>query len=176
MTIKIPQVITFAEAIHLTQVLLDEIENKTIKKEEIEKAIASLVKTKDGARGFFVAYLSDNRSIADHPSPEVISALQASPQWVSELLVKNLVMSTAMTVTHSRDNNEEMVHNSARVAARSAALIIATNLDLAQEKLQQMYSSLQTGEGEYSQFLTRWQYDHEQRQKMREAIEKYFHL
>ena len=92
--------ITFEGAIALTQSLLSEIEDDRLSQTEIEQAVASLVKTQNGARGFFVTYLTDDRPMADQPSPGVLDALREDPEIVAELLVKNLAMSAAMVVHH----------------------------------------------------------------------------
>ena len=96
----VPESVTFNEARSSTEDLLKQIDGAKLNAEETRKAIASLVKSENGARGFFVTYLTSERTFADHPSPEVIEAMQSSPEIVGELLVKNLAMSAAMAVTH----------------------------------------------------------------------------
>ncbi|MCC3433131.1 MAG: hypothetical protein JGK08_25040, partial [Microcoleus sp. PH2017_04_SCI_O_A] len=56
--------ITFEGAIELTQSLLPQIEGSRLSEAQIEQAVASLVKTKNGARGFFVTYLTDEGQVA----------------------------------------------------------------------------------------------------------------
>jgi hypothetical protein len=60
--------LTFEQAIALTQSLLTQMEQGKLSEAEIGEAIAPLVSSMNGARGFFVTYLSDERAIADHPS------------------------------------------------------------------------------------------------------------
>ncbi len=113
----VPESVTFQEAIALTQSLLSRIE-AGVSPAEIEAGIAELVKSENGARGFFVTYLTSDGNLADNPSPEVVRALQSSPEIVAELLVKNLAMSAAMAVTHRRNGLEEMAQGSDRVRSR----------------------------------------------------------
>ena len=162
--------ITFEAAIALTQSLLTEIEASRLSQAEIEQAVASLVKTQNGARGFFVTYLTDDRQEADKPSPGVLDALRDAPEIVAELLVKNLAMSAAMVVYHSRHHREEMAIGSARVQARSHHLIQTLQMPACQTLAEQMLESLRTQEGEYEVFFQRWGYDGEQKDAIGSAV------
>ena len=165
-----PETITFPAAIALTRSLLDAIAVNTLDETAIQSAIASLVKSENGARGFFVTYLTDERPFADHPSAAVVSALRSSPDTVSELLVKNLAMSAAMAVTHRRNQNEEMAKSSERVRQRTTHLIKQIQLDLVSDKIQLLLESIATGTGHYQAFLERWEYDPQQKQMMQQAL------
>lgn len=158
--------ITFEQAIAFTQSLLSQSRSET----ELEAAVSALVATPNGARGFFITYLTDDQGGADQPQPEIVKALQSSPEIVSELLVKNLVMSAAMVVTHTQRQDLDMAASSARVRSRSAQLIQQLQLPSINVKLTQLLQSLQTGTGEYQDFLNRWGYDQQQRAAMEQAI------
>ena len=165
-----PETITFPAAIALTRSLLDAMAANTLDETAIQAAIASLVKSENGARGFFVTYLTDERSFADRPSAAVVCALRSSPDTVSELLVKNLAMSAAMAVTHRRNQNEEMAKGSERVRQRTTHLIKQIQLESVSDKLQQLRESIATGTGHYQAFLERWEYDLQQKQMMQQAL------
>jgi hypothetical protein len=156
--------ITFEEAITLTESLVNQIRNQEIGEEEIEKNIADLVQTENGARGFFVVYLTGEDNTADNPSKAVINALASSPAIVSELLVKNLAMSTAMAITHRRNNDPVMAQSSEQVTGRTTNIIRQLKLDIIQEKLSQLTKSVANPTGEYHNFLERWRYDAEQKE------------
>jgi hypothetical protein len=162
---------TFEEAITQTESLLDQIEAGTMSPIEIEGAIASLVQSENGARGFFVTYLTSDKPLADSPSPEVVQALQSSPDLVADLLTKNIAMSTAMTLTHRRNDDEAMAQNSQRVRDRTAHLIDLVKLDTVYFSLRQLLESVVTGAGRYQAFLDRWGYDAEQRLLISQALE-----
>ena len=165
-TMKIPENITFEQAIALTESLLDKMAKGELPPEEITNAIAELVPTKNGARGFFVAYLTSDHPFADNHPPEVLQGLSSHPLAIAELLAKNLAMSAAMVLTHQRNGNEEMAQSSARVRDRSKTLINQLNLPEVWEKCQQLQTAATTGEGQYQAFLERWGYDREQLQLM----------
>jgi hypothetical protein len=170
--------ITFEGAIELTQSLLAQIEADSLgdsyasrlSQAEIEQAVASLVKTQNGARGFFVTYLTSDGSEADRPSPGVIEALRSAPEIVAELLVKNLAMSAAMVVYHSRHQSGEMAAGSARVQERSRNFIQILQLPACQTIASQMLASLESAEGEYEEFFVRWGYDGEQKLAIGSAV------
>lgn len=163
------EAITFEQAIARTQNLLTQLEQ--VSESKIQAVITLLVSTENGARGFFVTYLTDDRPFADQPSDGVIKALQTSPAIVSELLVKNLAMSAGMAIAHRRNANEAMALGSDRVQRRTADLIQRLQLPEVAQKAAQLQSSAETGAGEYQTFLERWGYDSEQRLRIAQVME-----
>lgn len=168
--VSVPENVTFEEAIGITQRLLSQIEAGDLSEAEIKATIGNLVQTQNGARGFFVTYLSDPRSLADRPSEAIIHALESSGEIVAELMVKNAAMSSAMVVHHRRNQNEEMAASSERVRSRSVHLIQALNIPSLQPMVQQLIESAKTGVGDYQSFLERWGYDAEQREAIVHAL------
>lgn len=169
-SVDIPEAVSFEQAIALTQTLLSAIAAASLSEFEIEQTISALVKTKNGARGFFVTYLTDERSPADHPSSAVIRALQSAPEGVAELLVKNLAMSTAMILTHERHHKPEMAAGSELVQRRTLQLMYQLQLPEVEIQLQHLHDSVATGAGKYADFLNRWGYDDEQRQAIQQVL------
>ncbi len=162
--------LSFPEAIATTQSLMNQIQAGKLTETEIEATVSSLVNSKQGARGFFVAYLTGDMTLADNPSVGIINALKSAPNLVGELLVKNVAMSTAMAVTHRRNQDEENAHSSDRVSRRSANLIKQLNSDVIAEELKKLQATLTTGEGSYQEFLQKWGYDAEQKKMIEQAI------
>lgn len=163
--------LTFEQAIALTQSLLSQAE--TGKSDaEIAPLISELVKTENGARGFFVTFLTSEASLADNPSNSIIQALRSSPEVVANLLVKNLAMSTAQDLFHRRRQAEEMAQGSQRVQVRTARLIELVDLPEVKQQAQQLIDSATTNEGSYTAFLERWHYDTEQKQLICAALQK----
>lgn len=156
--------ISFEDAIAFTQSFLAKLETKQITEPEIQKDVTALVQTENGARGFFVVYLTAETSLPDNPSLSIINALASSQEIVGELLVKNLAMSTAMAITHQRNNDQEMAQSSEQVSQRSSHLIQQLKSDTLQQKLQQLQESLTKNDGAYQSFLERWGYDAEQKE------------
>lgn len=171
-TLTVPAAITFEQAIHLTRALLDEMAAGNLSEAEIASMLTDLMSSENGARGFFVTYLTDDRDFADQPSPAIAQALKTSPEIVSELLVKNVAMSTAMAISHRRQQNEDMAQGSDRVQRRTAHLIQLVQLPQVSQKAEKLQESAATGTGEYQTFLDRWNYDAEQRQAIQAALEQ----
>ena len=163
--------ITFENAIQQTQDLLSQIEFLDAK--TITQKFTELVSTENGARGFFVTYLTSDLSYSEYPSLEVITALKTSPIFVNELLVKNLAMSTAMVIYHRSQGDKENAQGSEKVQEKTGQLIKQLLSPALGEKLQQLATSLNTGQGEYQAFLELWGYDNCQRQAIAEIIQPF---
>ncbi|WP_036479071.1 hypothetical protein [Myxosarcina sp. GI1] len=162
--------LSFQEAILETQSLMVKMSQNELQESEIERAIATMIDTKAGARGFFVPYLTGDLTLADNPSSGVIEALKTAPEIVGELLVKNLAMSTAMAVVHQRNQDLENALGSEQVARRTANLIRQMNLDIVKTEITKLEQTIAKGEGNYQSFLKRWGYDAEQQQAIYKAI------
>jgi hypothetical protein len=171
-SLTVPDKISFEQAIALTQALMAQMQQDQIAEADLEKTLTALVASENGARGFFVTYLTDERPLADHPSGAVVQALQSSPNIVAELLVKNLAMSSAMAMAHRRNQNEAMAEGSDRVQARTAQLIQKVQMPEVIAKATQLRDSAATGSGNYQSFLDRWGYDAEQRQQIQQQMDQ----
>ncbi|WP_125732504.1 hypothetical protein [Microcystis viridis] len=163
--------IIFENAIQKTQDLLSQIEFLDANK--IIQAVTDIVSTENGARGFLVTYLTSDLSPTEYPILEVITALKTSPILVNELLVKNLAMSTAMVIYHRGQGDEENARGSEKVQEKTGQLIKQLLSPALEEKLQQLATSLNAGQGEYQAFLERWGYDDCQRQAIAEIIQPF---
>jgi hypothetical protein len=160
--------ISFQDAIAYTEQLMADSEK--FSGEEFQLAISNLIASSNGARGFFVSYMTQDWEIGEPQMQAIIAAIKSVPTPSSELLVKNLAMSTAMAIAHRRAGNEEQAQGSDRVAARSTELIQLINLDEVKQIASQMRQSTQTGEGAYAEFLSKWGYDREQKSAMDMAL------
>lgn len=159
--------ITFENAISYTEELLL---RNDLDATQLESEISTLVQTENGARGFFVCFLTGDWQLADAPSLGVINALKSAPDVIAELLVKNLAMSTAMALVHKRMGNEEQSQSSMRVAQRTTLLIEKVDLAEVRIIMQQMQKAANANTGEYSAFLKKWGYDSEQKQAISNAL------
>lgn len=168
----IPAELTFQQAISISQELLAKADQQAYSDTELQSAIADLVASENGARGFFVTYLTGESPLADQPTPAVLTALEQSPQIVAELLVKNLAMSSAMAVAHRRSDNDELAAGSERVKRRTQQLMQQLDIPELSERAKALQISAQTGQGDYAEFLNRWGYDAEQRHVIDQVFEQ----
>ena len=169
--IQVPEGVEFTTAISITQDLIQAAQSGLLAGDELRQVIVALVSTIEGARGFFVAYLTDEHPYADSPDANLIAALRQSPGWVTDLLVKNLAMSTAMALTHQRQDSPVQVTASRRVQQRTVHLIHHFKLPMIQEKLIELLGSLSTDAGSYTSFLQRWGYDQEQQEAIAQVVQ-----
>jgi hypothetical protein len=169
-TLTVPTNIKFDAAIDLTQVFLTQLKKQELTSAQILDFVSALIQTANGARGFFVTYLTSPDPICDEPQPEIITAIATHPEIAADLLVKNIAMSTAQQLYHQRRNDSEMMASSATVAARTTKMIEALNLPQIQAMFRELASTIQTGTGSYTEFLTRWGYDDEQKQSIGQIV------
>lgn len=169
-TLTVPAEVKFDEAIELTQTFLSQLKKNELTSSQIQDFVAALVQTANGARGFFVTYLTASDPICDEPQSEIIAALQANPGIAADLLVKNIAMSTAQKLYHQRRNDSDMMASSATVATRTTNIIHKLNLPQIQEMCQDLVATIQTGTGTYREFLTRWGYDEEQKNEIAQVV------
>lgn len=168
--LTVPANIKFNEAIDLTQLFLTQLQKNELTSPQILDFVSTLIQTANGARGFFVTYLTAQNPICDEPQSEVIAAIAAHPEVAADLLVKNIAMSTAQQLYHHRRNDSEMIASSATVAARTTKMIQALNLPQIQDMFRDLVSTIETGTGSYTEFLTRWGYDDEQKQSIEQVV------
>jgi len=161
--------ISFESAIALTQEFINQL--PTLDEDKQEEIVASLVQSANGSRGFFVTYLTHESAIVDNPSIGIIKGLKSAPETVSELLVKNIAMSTAMKITHLRNNDLEMAESSQKVTQRTKKIVELCQLEQVKNKISQMQKTIIDNKGEYREFLLRWGYDDEQKQAFLESVQ-----
>jgi len=169
-TLSVPENLSFEAALELTQDLLERVVMGTTTQSELQSAIAALVATENGARGFFVVYLGAEQPQMDEILETVVNALKTSPDVVSSLLVKNLAMSTAMAIAHRRNQKDDLATGSDRVRTRSLQLIQHLQTEQLKQQASELATSVATASGSYEAFLQRWGYDAEQRQAIAQAL------
>lgn len=162
------KMLSFEEALRVSEELLQDLEEAP--SDCLIEQLNELLSRQGSCRGFFVVLLTGESKLADQLPEYLLEALRKSSQ-VPELLVKNLVMSSTMELTHKRQGDLEKAAGSQLVAARSAAMISALKSDELRDKLIEMKSSIKLGTGVFADFLRRWSYDQEQLQRALAVIE-----
>jgi hypothetical protein len=136
--------LSFPQAISTTQVLMNQIIANELSQAEIHQRVSSILNSKNGGRGFFVAYLTSDLSLPDNPSPGMLDGLRSAKEMSSELLVKNLAMSSAMITAHRHNHDLQNVAGSQKVCIRTGNLIKQLNLQLIKEKLQELQNTIKS--------------------------------
>merc|ERR1712171_2164 len=98
---------SFKEAMEITMLWCKSWENDEISDEVISDRIGELIKTVEGARGFFVVSLSIDCPLMDRFPDALIFQLRSSGEIVVDLTVKNLAMSSTKKNTHRKNKDPQ---------------------------------------------------------------------
>ena len=161
---------TFKEAMEATMIWCKSWENDEISDEVISDRIGELIKTVEGARGFFVVSLSIDCPLMDRFPDALIFQLRSSGDIVVDLTVKNLAMSSAMVITHHKNNNSQEIQ-SERIKIRCIELLKLLDSNAVKKRLDVLLEATK-GNGTDLKFLDRWGYNDEQITAISESIYK----
>ena len=115
---------SFTQAINISAQWCKEWGEDLLSEEVLADRVSELIKTKSGLRGFFAYALSDKDCFLLDKLPfSLIFKLNESGIVVVEIIVKNLIMSTAQIIVHRRENNYEYEISSANIAERCKGIL-----------------------------------------------------
>lgn len=162
--------LTFPQAMEQASTLLSQWEAGELSDEVLADQVATLIGSRDGARGFFVVSLPGECPLMDRlPEPLVLQMRRAGSPLV-DLSVRNLAMASAMEVHHRRSGDADHEAGSQRVRERSSDLLRQLDPALVKTRLEQLLQALNDGSGPDRAFLERWGYDAEQCQAIQAAV------
>ena len=159
---------TFKEAMQASMLWCKSWENDEISDEVISDRIGELIKTVEGARGFFVVSLSIDCPLMDRFPDALIFQLRSSGEIVVDLIVKNLAMSSAMIITH-RNNKDPQEIQSERIKIRCIELLKLLDSNQVKKRLDILLEATK-GKGTDLKFLNKWGYNDEQIKAISESI------
>ncbi len=159
---------TFKQAMDATMVWCTSWEKDEISDEVISDRIGELIKTVEGARGFFVVSLSIDCPLMDRCPDALIFQLKSSEEIVIDLTVKNLAMSSAMIIKHRINNNPQAIQ-SERIKVRCIELLKLLDSKQVKKRLDVLLEATK-GKGTDLNFLSRWGYSEEQINAISESI------
>jgi len=159
---------TFKEAMQATMIWCKSWENDEISDEVISDRVGELIKTVEGARGFFVVSLSIDCPLMDRFPDALIFQLRNSGEIVVDLTVKNLAMSSAMIITH-RENKDTQESQSERIKIRCIELLKLLDSTQVKKRLDVLLEATK-GIGADLKFLDRWGYNDEQINAISDSI------
>ena len=115
---------SFMQAINISAKWCKEWGEDLVSEEVLADRIAELTKTRNGLRGFFAYALSDKDCfLLDKLPYSLIYKLNEGGDAITEIVVKNLIMSSAQIIIHRRDNNHEYDMASENISDRCLSLI-----------------------------------------------------
>ena len=159
---------TFKEAMEATMIWCKSWENDEISDEVISDRIGELIKTVEGARGFFVVSLSIDCPLMDRFPDALIFQLRSSGDIIVDLTVKNLAMSSAMVITH-QDNNDSQEIQSERIKIRCIELLKLLDSNKVKKRLDVLLEATK-GNGTDLKFINKWGYNDKQINAISESI------
>lgn len=134
--------------------------------------LQAFMQTSAGSRGLFVSMLSDpSIDICARGGEEfsaLISAIRTESGDVADLVVKNVVMPTAMAVRYAR-LGEDVLRESAEVT-RGRAVRVAGEWGGLEGVGRDMVRELRGEGGRFEGFAKRWGYDEREREAMIETL------
>ena len=134
---------SFIQAINISAKWCREWGEDLLSEEVLADRIAELIKTKNGLRGFFAYTLSDKDCyLLDKLPSSVVFKFQEGGNDVVEIVVKNLIMSSAQIVSHERENNLEYKSNSENISERCKSILRVLETNSVTKNINQIMNNL----------------------------------
>ena len=159
---------TFIQAINISAQWCKDWGEDLLSEEVLADRIAELIKTKKGLRGFFAYALSDkNCFLLDKLPSSLIFKLNEGGDAVVEIVVKNLIMSSAQIIIHRRENNHEYEITSENISERCKAILRLLETNSVTKNVNQVLKDL---DNLGNSFDNSKKYDQEQKEFIKKQI------
>tara|TARA_A100001388_G_scaffold276245_1_gene263458 strand:- start:324 stop:851 length:528 start_codon:yes stop_codon:yes gene_type:complete len=134
---------SFIQAINISAQWCKEWGDELLSEEVLADRVAELIKTKNGLRGFFAYALSDqNCYLLDKLPYSILFKLQEGGNDVVQIVIKNLIMSSAQIVIHDREKNFKYKSNSENISERCKSILRLLETKLVTENINQIIKDL----------------------------------
>jgi hypothetical protein len=137
---------SFQQSLAITGQWLELWENGELSDEVLADRVAELVASRDGGRGFFAVGLAGESPLLDRLPEPLVLALRAVGAPVVDLCLRNLAMSTAMVLHHSRSGDPQQQAGSERVARRCTELLRLLDPSQVKQRLETLWAAARAGE------------------------------
>ena len=159
---------SFTQAINISAQWCKEWGEDLLSEEVLADRIAELIKSKNGLRGFFAYALSDKDCFLLDKLPfSLIFKLNEGGVAVVEIVVKNLIMSTAQIIIHQRDNNNEYEIGSEMISDRCKAILRLLETKLVTKTINQVLKDIDNMGNSFNNSI---KYDSEQKEFIKKQI------
>ena len=159
---------SFTQAINISARWCKEWGEDLLSEEVLADRIAELIKTKNGLRGFFAYALSDKDCFLLDKLPfSLIYKLNEGGDAVTEIVAKNLIMSTAQIIIHQRDNNHEYKVSSEIISDRCKDILRLLETKLVTKTINQVLKDLDNMGNSFNNSI---KYDSEQKEFIKKQI------
>ena len=134
---------SFSQAINISAQWCKEWGEDLLSEEVLADRVAELIKTKNGLRGFFAYALSDKDCyLLDKLPFSIVFKLQEGGNDVVQIVVKNLIMSSAQIVVHDSENNIEYKSNSENISERCKGILRVLDTKSVTKNITQIINNL----------------------------------
>ena len=159
---------SFIQSINIAKSWCDDWEDNLVTEEVLADRIKELIKTKNGTRGFFAYALSDtNCTLLDKLPSSLIFILRERGNYIVEITIKNLFMSSAQILNHQKDKNFVYAERSSNISDRCINLLKELDTKLVTEKINIMLSKLDDMGNSFNNEI---KYSPEQKDFIREKV------
>ncbi|ABM72650.1 conserved hypothetical protein [Prochlorococcus marinus str. MIT 9515] len=159
---------SFTQAINISAQWCKEWGEDLLSEEVLADRMAELIKTKNGLRGFFAYALSDQDCyLLDKLPFSVVFKLQECGKDVVEIVIKNLIMSSAQIIVHDRENNLEYKSNSENISERCKSILRVLDTNYVTKNINQIMNDL---DNLGNSFDNSKKYDDEQKEFIKHQI------
>ena len=159
---------SFTQAINISAKWCKEWGEDMLSEEVLADRIAELIKTKNGRRGFFAYALSDKDCFLLDKLPfSLIFKLNEGGSSVVEIVLKNLIMSTAQIIIHRRENNHEYEATSEIISDRCKGILRQLETKLVTKAVNQVFKDLDNMGNSFDNSI---KYDSEQKEFIKKQI------
>ena len=160
---------SFEEALKAASLWCDAWNKEELSDEVLADRFAELLETKTGARAFFAISLASETALMDRIPEILVLKLRNAGELIVDLTVRNLAMSTAMSLHHKRNNSPDMQAASEKINQRCIELLRILEPTSVKKQLELLLNATK-GNGPYIEFLNRWHYDNDQKASIAESI------
>ena len=159
---------SFTQAINISAQWCKEWGEDLLSEEVLADRIAELTKTRNGLRGFFAYALSDKDCFLLDKLPfSLIFKFNEVGDAVVDIVVKNLIMSTAQIIIHRRENNHEYEISSKNISERCKDILRLLKTNLVTKTINQVIKDL---DNMGNSFDNSTKYDSEQKEFIKQQI------
>ena len=160
---------SFMQAINISAQWCKEWDEDLLSEEVLADRISELTKTRNGLRGFFAYALSDKDCFLLDKLPfSLIYKLNEGGDAVTDIVVKNLIMSSAQIIIHRRDNNNnEYQIMSENISERCKAILKLLETNSVTKSVNQVLRDLDNMGNSFENSV---KYDSEQKEFIKKQI------
>ena len=134
---------SFTQSINISSQWCKEWEEELLSDEVLADRIDEIIKTKNGMRGFFAYTLSDiNCSLLDKLPNSLIFKLIENGNDVVEIIIKNLIMSSAQVLIHQKEDNLEYEAISKNISNRCKNILRVLETKLVAKNISKVIKEL----------------------------------